>query len=78
MRAMLGILRLALSGSLFEDQLLERQIRHRLAQPAGLFLKLLETLNLVPLQAAELLAPTMIRKPRHADRSNRFSDRATL
>ena len=44
-------------GSLFQDQLLERQVRHSLAQPVVLFLKLLEAFHLIALQATKLLAP---------------------
>src|SRR5690606_909983 len=65
-------------GSLFQDQLLECQVRHRLAQPVILFLKLFQALYLVTLQATELLAPPVIRKLRHADQANRFSDRSAL
>src|SRR5690606_9607347 len=51
---------------------------HRLAQPVILFLELLQPLHLVTLQATELLAPPVIRKLRHADQTDRFSDRTTL
>ena len=44
-------------GSLFQDQLLERQVRHCLAQPVVLFLKLFQALYLIALQATKLLAP---------------------
>src|SRR5690606_1010571 len=65
-------------SSLFQDQLLECQVRDRLAQPVILFLELLQPLHLVTLQATELLAPPVIRKLRHADQTDRFSDRTTL
>src|SRR5690606_19493965 len=65
-------------GSLFQDQLLERQVRHSLAQTVVLFLKLLQPLHLVTLQAAELLAPAVIRELRHADRANRLANRFSL
>src|SRR5690606_26026220 len=61
-------------GGLFQDQLLERQVRHSLAQPVVLFLELLQPLHLVTLQAAELLAPAVIRELCHADRTNRFAN----
>src|SRR5690606_22685655 len=48
------------------------------AQPVILFLELLQPLHLVTLQATELLAPPVIRKLRHADPTDRFSDRTTL
>jgi hypothetical protein len=35
-------------------------------------------LNLIAFQAAELIAPTVIRKLRHADRANCFFDRSSL
>src|SRR5690606_35427002 len=57
---------------------LERQVRYRLAQPVVLFLKLLEALHLITPQTAELLAPAVIRKLRHAYRTNRFANRPTL
>jgi hypothetical protein len=44
-----------------------RHVRHRLAQPVILFLKLLEALHLVTLQATKLLPPAAIRKLRHGD-----------
>src|SRR5690606_35789765 len=65
-------------SSLFQDQLLERQVRHSLAQTVVLFLKLLQPLHLVTLQAAELLAPAVIRELRHADRANRLANRFSL
>src|SRR3569833_456809 len=65
-------------GSLFQDQLLQRQVRHSLAQPVVLFLKLLEAFHLVALQATKLLAPPVIRELRHADRTNRFANRSPL
>src|SRR6188508_1468823 len=65
-------------GSLFQDQLLQRQLRHSLAQPVVLFLKLLEAFHLVALQATKLLAPPVIRELRHADRTNRFANRSAL
>src|SRR5690606_25344325 len=40
--------------------------------------KLLETLHLIALQAAKLLAPPVIRELRHADRANRLANRFSL
>lgn len=65
-------------GGLAKDQLLERQIRDRLAQPLVLLLKILQPLHLVALQAAEFLAPAVIGERRDADRADRFGDRASL
>jgi hypothetical protein len=49
----------------------QRQVRHSLAQPVVLFLKLLEAFHLVALQATKLLAPPLIRELRHEQRSLR-------
>src|SRR5690606_35641044 len=65
-------------GSLFQDQLLEREVRHSLAQPVILFLEFFQPLHLIALQAAELLAPAIIRELRHADRANRLANRSSL
>gem|GEM_PF-6810421 len=65
-------------GSLFQDQLLECQVRDSLAQSVALFLKLLETLYLVALQTTKLLAPPAIRELRQADRAYSCSDRSAL
>ena len=65
-------------SSLFEDQLLERQIRRRLAETVALFLKLLETIHLIAFQAAAFIAPTVILELCHADRTNRFANRSSL
>src|SRR5436309_8735402 len=48
-------------GCLLQYQLVERQIRHRTAQPAILRLEILQALDLVALQPAELLTPAVIR-----------------
>src|SRR5690606_26190409 len=65
-------------GCVFQDQLLQRQIRHRLAQPVILFLEFLQPLHLIAFEATELLAPAVIRELRHADRANRFANRFSL
>ena len=44
-------------GSLLKDELVQRQIRDRFAQPAILELKLLQPFYLFDLQAAKFLAP---------------------
>src|SRR3954452_3837307 len=46
---------------LLKNQLVQRQIGNRFAQPAILSLKLLQTLDLFDLQPAKLLAPPIIR-----------------
>src|SRR5690606_35190666 len=65
-------------SSLFQDQLLERQVRNRLAEPIVLFLKLLETLHLIARQAASLLSPSATLFRSHADRANRLANRFSL
>src|SRR6266566_574680 len=52
---------------LLQNELVQRQIRDRLAQPAVLELKVLQTLHLLALQPAELLAPPIIRHLAHPD-----------
>lgn len=54
-----------------QDQLVQRQIRYRLAQPANLKLKILETLDLLDLQTAELLSPAIKRHVTDADLTDR-------
>src|SRR5262249_49765801 len=54
-------------SSLLQNQLIQRQIRNRLAQPAVLELKVLQPLHLLDLQPTELLAPPIIRHLAHAD-----------
>src|SRR5260370_38951073 len=54
-------------GSLLQNELVQRQIRDRLAQPAVLELKVLQALHLLALQPTELLAPPIIRHLAHPD-----------
>src|SRR5262249_45816696 len=56
-------------GGLLQNELVQRQIRDRLAQPAVLELKVLQALHLLGLQPAELLAPPIIRHLAHPDLS---------
>jgi hypothetical protein len=65
-------------GGLRQDHLVERQIRHRTPQALVLRLKLLEPLELIPVHAATLLAPAVIRRLRHADLTHRIGDRHPL
>ncbi len=60
-------------GRPLQDQLVEREIRNRLAQPLVLGLQLLHPAHLVGLQPTELLAPAVIRDLGHADRPDRVS-----
>src|SRR5262249_39661621 len=54
-------------GGLLQNELVQRQIRDRLAQPAVLELKVLQALHLLGFQSAELLAPPIIRHLAHPD-----------
>src|SRR4029453_2593812 len=53
--------------SLLQNELIQRQIGNRLAQPAVLELKVLQALHLLGLQPTKLLAPPIIRYLAHAD-----------
>lgn len=52
-------------GHLGQDQLVKRQIRNRLAEAGAFNLQLLETLHLVKLHAALLIAPAILRHFSH-------------
>src|SRR5262249_15749887 len=52
-------------GGLLQNELVQRQIGNRLAQPAVLELKVLQALHLLGFQPAELLAPPIIRHLTH-------------
>ena len=54
-------------GCLLQNELIQRQIRDRLAQPAVLELKVLQALHLLALEPTELLTPPIIRHLAHAD-----------
>src|SRR5262249_20128266 len=54
-------------GGLLQNELIQRQIGNRLAQPAVLQLKVLQALHLFGLHPAELLTPPIIRHLAHAD-----------
>src|SRR5262249_3404943 len=65
-------------GGLLQDQLVQRQIRHRTAKPIVLRLEILQPLDLVALQAAELLPPAVVSHLAHPDRADRFRYALTL
>src|SRR5262249_29378173 len=65
-------------GCLLQDQLVQRQIRHRTAKPIVLRLEILQPLDLVALQAAELLPPPVVGHLAHPDRADRFRYALTL
>src|SRR5215472_6771969 len=54
-------------GGLLQNELVQRQIGNRLAQPAVLELKVLQALHLLGLQPTELLPPPIIRHLAHPD-----------
>jgi hypothetical protein len=64
--------------SLCQDQLVQRQVRHRTSKAGVLDLEFLEPLYLVALQATILIPPPIIRHFRQANRSDRVYDRPTL
>src|SRR5262249_43821109 len=55
------------AGGLLQNELVQRQIGNRLAQPAVLELKVLQALHLLGFQPTELLAPPIIRYLAHPD-----------
>src|SRR5262249_40122694 len=59
-------------GSLLQNELVQRQIRDRLAQPAVLELKLLQALDLLDLQPAKLLTPAIVGHLAHTDLPDRL------
>src|SRR5205814_9967330 len=59
-------------GRLLQDQLVQRQIRYRTAKPGVLRLEILQTLDLVALQPAKLLPPSVIRHHAYPDRADRL------
>src|SRR3954452_3122136 len=52
-------------GCLLQDQLVQREVRNRSAQPRVLSLEILQSLDLIALQPAKLLAPPVIRDLRN-------------
>ena len=65
-------------GGLLQDQLVQRQVGNRPAQPGVLGLERLQPLHLVALKAAVLVPPPIVRNLRHADRPDRLADRPAL
>jgi hypothetical protein len=63
---------------LSENELIQRQIRHRSTKSSVLGLKLLQPLHLVTLQAAVLIPPSIIRDFRHANRPHRVGNQLDL
>jgi hypothetical protein len=65
-------------GSLFEDQLFQRQIRDGAPKPSVLSFQLLQPFDLIAFEPAIFRPPAIICKFRHAYRSHRFRDRSPL
>ena len=65
-------------GGLGQDQLIQRQIGYRSAQPAILGLQLLQPLDLVALKATVLIPPAVIGHFRYTDCSDRIHNRMAL
>src|SRR5215467_14164363 len=59
-------------GSLLQNELVQRQIRDRLAQPAVLELKVLQALHLLDLQPVKLLTPAIVGHLAHTDLPDRL------
>lgn len=64
--------------SLLQNQLVQSQMRDRAAKPLILFLKLLQTLQLLGVHAAVFLPPPVICHIGHADLADRIQHRPTL
>ena len=63
---------------LLQNQLVQRQIGNRLAQPLVLDLQVLHPPNLIRLQPAELLAPTVVRHLGHTEGADHIADALAL
>src|SRR5215207_10328112 len=61
-------------GSLLQDQLIEGQVRNRSAQPRVLSLEILQSLDLIALKPAKLLAPAVVRDLRNPNRAYRVGN----
>ena len=65
-------------GSLGQDHVVQRQIRHGTPELLVLVLKLLQPFELIPTDAAIFLAPSIIGLLRYADLPNILSERVVL
>ena len=63
---------------LFQDQLIQRQIRDRLPETAILPLQVLQTLGLVSTKAAIFLAPAIVTLLRYAERATSLTNGLAL
>ena len=66
------------SVGLLQDQLVQRQVGDGLPQSAVLQFEFFQPLNLIELQAAELIAPAMVGHLAHADRADRVGNALPL
>src|SRR6188768_1937520 len=65
-------------GCLLQDQLVQRQVGNRSAQPRVLSLEILQSLDLIALEPAKLLAPAVVRDLRNPNRAYRFGNALPL
>src|SRR5215207_9381007 len=61
-------------GCLLQNQLVQRQVGNRSAQPRVLSLEILQSLDLVALEPAKLLAPAVVRDLRNPNRAYRVGN----
>src|SRR5215207_1181836 len=65
-------------GCLLQDQLVQRQVGNRSAQPRVLSLESLQSLDLIALEPAKLLAPAVVRDLRNPNRAYRLGNALPL
>src|SRR3954452_5841248 len=65
-------------GCLLQDQLVQRQVGNRSAQPRVLSLEILQSLDLIALEPAKLLAPAVVRDLRNPNRAYRVGNALPL
>src|SRR5829696_636986 len=65
-------------GCLLQDQLVQRQVGNRSAQPRVLSLEILQSLDLIALEPAKLLAPAVVRDLRNPNRAYRLGNALPL
>src|SRR5215204_1270444 len=65
-------------GCLLQNQLVQRQVGNRSAQPRVLSLESLQSLDLVALEPAKLLAPAVVRNLRNPNRAYRLGNALPL
>src|SRR3954454_23508908 len=65
-------------GCLLQDQLVQREVRNRSAQPRVLSLEILQSLDLIAPEPAKLLAPAVVRDLRNPNRAYRVGNALPL